>query len=715
MVRFIIYLFETGLCLSLLYLAYWLLLREETYFNFNRIFLVGSLLIALSAPLLHLHFIIPQGSSFWDPAERIVEFQNYYEELILMSDADFGSEPGRRHRTGSNTDESGIGEEGVMPTENLSGTLPDSFDSLDDSIGKAGAGHRISVAMILLIIYICGVMYFLTRFIYLVVRLYLLANRNGIARQKDFRIVEIKEEISPFSFFRFLFINFGYFNESELQNVLEHEKAHIRQKHSMDHLFAHGLAVFQWFNPFAWQIRKALKTTHEYIADRQVIAKGYKLFDYQSLLLKQVIGYHSVELVNNFNLKPIKKRIAMMSKTRSGIPAKLKALLVIPFTIVIFLVFADFTLRGPGNKYLDLNSGLPGNKSMKALTGLWESYNEIPDNMVHDPFGLIYISEDKFSYVEGGAEVREYFWRLEKGNLVLSTRKDAPGTNLKIKFDEKELNIWWNDNQYHTYRKTDESNTLDVTLKSLDVKIDPVEISQYRILEKQHMTYGISLGYRNDGSVGLLFNTQSVEIDDLAPMIEEYRSTLNKLDQPKLTAMFRVDKNMPMGEVVKVKERLRKINSLKIADAGYPDGEDVTVSPLLYHMVGLPRLLPPTDAETIDKEEIGKMGIELFEIDLGDRNTTPADIERDLERFIRLNDGGKYIFSMEYDQEIPYGEYIEAVEIVWTVVYRFRQEMAMGKFQAPYSQLGDALQKEIKKAYPIALSETGVVYKKQNR
>ena len=59
-----------------------------------------------------------------------------------------------------------------------------------------------------------------------------------------------------------------------LQNVLEHEKAHIMQRHSLDHLFAHGLAVFQWFNPFAWQIRKALKTTHEYIADRQVIEQG---------------------------------------------------------------------------------------------------------------------------------------------------------------------------------------------------------------------------------------------------------------------------------------------------------------------------------------------------------------------------------------------------------------------------------------------------------
>ena len=105
-------------------------------------------------------------------------------------------------------------------------------------------------------------------------------------------------------------------------------------------------SVFQWFNPFVWQMRKALKTTHEYIADRQVIDKGFERFEYQALLLKQVIGYHSVELVNNFNLKPIKNKIAMMNKNKSGLPAKLKAMLVAPFAILVFFLFADFTLKG---------------------------------------------------------------------------------------------------------------------------------------------------------------------------------------------------------------------------------------------------------------------------------------------------------------------------------------------------------------------------------
>lgn len=408
--------------------------------------------------------------------------------------------------------------------------------------------------------------------------------------------------------------------------MLEHEKAHIRQKHSMDHLFAHGLAIFQWFNPFAWQIRNALKTTHEYIADKQVIDRGFEMFNYQSLLLKQVICYHSVELVNNFNLKPIKKRINMMNKTRSGVPAKLKAMLVIPFAIIIFFLFAEFTLKGPGNRFMDLNAGMIENKKINSMTGLWERYKGIPGGNVYNPFGLIYISEDKFSYLEGFAVVKEYFWRFEQDNLVLSYQKGAPGIELKVDYDGEELNIWWNDSKYQTYRKTAACNTLDRALKGMDVNIDPPEISQYRILDMK-LTYSINLGYREDGSVVLLFNGQPTEIDDLPGVVEDYRSDRNKLDQPKLTAMFMVDKNMPMREVVKVREKLRKVNALKIADAGYPHGSDHNVSPLLYHTVALPRLLPPQDAEILDKEDVEKKGIKLFVIDLSARNSTLKDID----------------------------------------------------------------------------------------
>ncbi len=688
MVRFMIYLLETGFCLSLLYLAYWLFLRKETYFGFNRIFLVGSIALTLAVPLLHLNFFIPQGSYLEDPALGIVKLRNYYEELIRTIDADFGAEPGSEHTTGMlGSDLNWADEGGRIPSEKTHGVSQDSGGS-QSRIGIARTGGRLSVSGILLIIYIGGVVYFLARFVYLVIRLFLLARRNGVTRQDDLRMVEIEEDISPFSFFRFLFINYKSFNDSELLHVMEHEKVHIRQRHSMDHLFAHGLAVFQWFNPFAWQIRSALKTTHEYIADRQVIDRGIEPIDYQSLLLKQVIGYHSVELVNNFNLKPIKKRIAMMNKTRSGMPAKFKAMLVIPIAIVIFFLFADFTLKGSGN---DLLVAGP------LLEGLWVKQSE------DDFSNTLFIQNDRFSFTEG-IEIREYYLKSEKGALILSEREGGEGIPLRYESNGDKLTLWWSDTQGSQYIKSDSENTLDHLLTMQGREIDLPYLSQYRLMDNDDLIYSISLDYDNQGNTDLLFNGKSIQLSELSDLVEKERSKLNKLDLRSLTALFHIDRETPMSEVDLVRQELRRINALHFAEGGYPQG-DINLSPMLYHAVALPRLLPPLNAKELDKREVEKAGGKVHTIDLAARNTTPRDVDNNLQQFIRNNEDGKYVISLEFDEAIPYGQYVEAVDMVFNVVYKFRKELALKKYQVPYEQLGDDLQREIRKAYPMALSE----------
>ncbi len=683
-----IYLLETGLCLSLLYLAYWLFLRKETYFNFNRLFLVGSLILALIVPLVHISFMIPQGSSLERPARNITKFRSSYEEMIRWIDADFGAEPGRGHSAGNSRGlNPQMDEGGQIPVAGAHGSQMEKGGA-ETGRQKAGWGNFFSFSKILLFIYIGGVVYFLSRFIYLVVRLFLLAKRNRVTRQAGFRMVEIQEDISPFSFFRFLFINNGSFDESELDHVLEHEKAHIRQKHSMDHFFAHGLAVFQWFNPFAWQMRKALKTTHEYIADRQVLGKGIEMFDYQSLLLKQVIGYHTVELVNNFNLKPIKKRIAMMNKTRSGMPAKLKAMLVVPFALIIFFLFADFTLKGTDGSQMSVD---------KQLWGLWIKQGE-------DSFSKsLLIKDSRFIYSEG-MEIRDYLLKTEGNSLILSEREGFPGTSLEFEQHGDELILWWNDSQKSRYVKSKAENTLDHYLVIAGITADLPSISKYRLMD-ENLVYRISYGKDSGGGNSLAFNGKSFNLIDLEELIQEEKNQVNKLDQNSLTALFLIDRTIPMVLVNQVREELRKINTLHIAEGGYPHG-DMDLSPLLYHTVGLPRLLPPMGAKTLDKKEVEKRGGIIYTVDLAARNTTPEDVDAGLQQFIRKNEGSKYVISLEYDGAIPYGQYVETVDMIFKVIYRFRNELSLEKYRVAYDQLGDELQREMRKAYPMALSET---------
>ena len=683
-----IYLLETGICLSLLYLAYWLFLRKETYFNFNRVFLVGSIALALLVPVLHHSLSIPQGSSLENPARRVVKIRSSYQVLIGMLDADFGEEPRAVHSViGGGPAGEAFGEGGTIPSERNHGAALD-IGMEQSRWGSAFMKKSSGLSNILLIIYIGGVGYFFARFVYLVVRLYLLAKRNRVSRQGGFRMVEIEEDISPFSFFRFLFINHGSFNESELPQVLEHEKAHIRQRHSLDHLFAHSLAVFQWFNPFAWQMRKALKTTHEYIADQQVIDRGIERLDYQTLLLKQVIGYHSVELVNNFNLEPIKKRITMMNKNRSGMPAKLKATLVAPFAILVFFLFADFTLKGSDSELPD---------SLTELSGLW--IKQSVDDFSH----TLYIKDGKLSFAEG-IEIREFFVKAEGTSLLLSNREGARGTEIRYKLKGDELSLWWNDSHPSSYKKSSAKNTLDQILNQQNLKLEPPHIYQYRLMENEDLIYRICIGKNQGGSTAFTFNGKAFKIQELELLVERERSKLSKLDQNSLNALFLVDRSIPMEQVTQVREVLRKMGALHFAEGGYPHG-DIELSPLLYQAVALPRLLPPLNAKTLDKKEMEKAGGKVFTIDLAARNTTPADVDQGLQKHIRDN-LGKYVISLEYDGDIPYGQYVESVDMVWKTVYQFRKDLALKKYSAPYDKLGDELQREIRKTYPMALSET---------
>ena len=193
-------------------------------------------------------------------------------------------------------------------------------------------------------------------------------------------------------------------------------------------------------------------------------------------------------------------------------------------------------------------------------------------------------------------------------------------------------------------------------------------------------------------------------MQEITGLIEKEREKIFLMDQPLFTVMFLVDREVPMSQVDRIRQELRKTGSLHIAEGGYPQG-DLELSPLIYHAVGLPRLLPPLNALTLDKKELEKLGGNLYTIDLSARNLSPREVDEGLQAHIGNSKEGKYVVSLEYDGEIPYGQYVEAVDMVWNVVYRFREELSRKNYSLSYDELGPDLQREIRKAYPMAMSE----------
>ena len=140
---------------------------------------------------------------------------------------------------------------------------------------------------------------------------------------------------SPFSFFRWIFVNPVNKSPSQVKQILTHEQTHVAQWHSVDALLSQLFVAAFWFNPVAWLMRLQVRNNLEYLADRSVISGGTDKKAYQYHLLAVAYRTNVATITNNFNVLPLKKRIKMMNKQTSNPLARLKYLLFVPLTIAL--------------------------------------------------------------------------------------------------------------------------------------------------------------------------------------------------------------------------------------------------------------------------------------------------------------------------------------------------------------------------------------------
>lgn len=163
-----------------------------------------------------------------------------------------------------------------------------------------------------------------------VIRLISLLHRYISSPKKTYGHITIRtldDRTSPFSFFRSIFLNPALHSDTELAVILQHEQVHSRQVHSIDILLGEIIRIFCWFNPFAWMIADAIRKNLEFVADRQVLAKGTDPRHYQYSLLATFTGHSVPGLPNHFNFSHLKTRIHMMNKQKSSKPHLIKYLL----------------------------------------------------------------------------------------------------------------------------------------------------------------------------------------------------------------------------------------------------------------------------------------------------------------------------------------------------------------------------------------------------
>jgi len=294
----LIYLVESSISIIMLYLVYWLFLRRDTFFMVNRFFLTGSVLFSLVFPIFR-----------WN-----IDLQD----------------PGTTYAF-----------------------LLETVTITPDMVQNAVSSH-LSLLKIVTIVYLTGLSLFTIRLLFQIGQVLSLAGRYRTTSGQGFQLVFTDRNYQPFSFFRLVFIPESLKNATNLSQIIEHEKVHVRQHHTYDLLLIEIMTIVLWFNPIIWFYRRSLKSIHEYLADEGVILMGYDKINYQELLLGQSLGIQVNDLTNNFNHSLLKNRIIMMTKQRSGTLSRWKAIIALPLVLCLALVFST-----------SVNSGLAREDSKK--------------------------------------------------------------------------------------------------------------------------------------------------------------------------------------------------------------------------------------------------------------------------------------------------------------------------------------------------------------
>lgn len=285
------YLFESSIALLSFYLLYYWGLRQETFFQLNRWYLLLMPAVALAIPLLNIDMHATMGETSFPVFYPIVEEYYSFEQTVWAN------------------------REGVEE-----------------------AFWHFSVADLLYWVYWLG---FMIMSVKLLKGLHSLVSQIQKARaQKEGKVIYLQSDQArpAASFFSYIFWNHNP-QEEKYQLILQHEMVHVRQRHSLDVLLMELWVIIKWFNPIVYLYRKHLRLTHEYIADQFVVEQTGNRLAYAQLMVDTESEKTTHRLTHKFN-SLTKMRLIMLAKSKSSYWQYTKYALALPIGLTLFALFS---------------------------------------------------------------------------------------------------------------------------------------------------------------------------------------------------------------------------------------------------------------------------------------------------------------------------------------------------------------------------------------
>ncbi len=308
----LIYLIKSALFLSVSVALFMLLMCYETFHRFNRCLLLFVLATSMILPAVNFAVDSPM-SRFTQIIEMLVNGGYEYGDANNFS---------------------------AFAEYTMSG-----LSVVNDETASFVESTVFGVVESVAILYFVVAFIMLLRLIYMYVQVTLIlqkGQRHNSLLYVPFstRLKVHSDDYKPFSWFGWISIS-----EKDIADggheILTHEYAHVKNRHSWDILFIDLLIIVQWFNPMVWVAKRMIKDIHEYEADSAVLAAGVDAKQYQLLIIKKAVGARLYSIANSFNHSLTKKRITMMCKEKSSLWSCTKALYILPLAVVAACTFSS--------------------------------------------------------------------------------------------------------------------------------------------------------------------------------------------------------------------------------------------------------------------------------------------------------------------------------------------------------------------------------------
>lgn len=254
--------------------------------------------------------------------------------------------------------------------------------------------------------------------------------RSRLNKDRNYRLLHRKAKPGQaFTFGRNLYFSSDVPDGPDFDHILNHERIHARQLHSIDILLSEIFLCIFWFHPAAWWLRTSMRANLEYLVDQAVISNGADRRDYQLALVRQSQGSYGLALALPFSEPSLKSRIVRMTGMPEYRIVALAAAMVLVFWLGVSLLVIN------GNSFEDEPQG---REYLEAAAHPGDPYYKYYQNNLPEELTSLEVYTNRMVTVSEYLQLRAILSKVPGAKLYVYKNSADEGYSLELRHGKQE-------------------------------------------------------------------------------------------------------------------------------------------------------------------------------------------------------------------------------------------------------------------------------------